>query len=110
MVAGGSFTQRSSPSLQDSIRPPPSDQVRATCTRSRPPSCAKTRLKATRPAVVELEHAAESLTALQRTCPDPLCLGSHELVAEALVRPFLMVMVHELPNGSPEVCLAERDD
>src|SRR6202795_95630 len=33
IVVGGSFTQRSSPSLHGSIRPPPSDQVRATCTR-----------------------------------------------------------------------------
>ena len=35
IVASGSFTQRSSPSLHRSMRPPPSDQVRATCTRSR---------------------------------------------------------------------------
>ena len=40
-------------------------------------------------AVVELEHAAEPLTALQRACSDHLCLGRDELVAEALVRPFL---------------------
>jgi hypothetical protein len=61
-------------------------------------------------AVVELEHAAEPLTAFQRACSDHLCLGRDELVAEALVRAFLMVMVHELWNGSPEVLLAERDD
>ena len=62
-------------------------------------------------AAVELEHAAEPLTALQRACSDHLCRGRDELVAEALVRPFLMVlMVHELSNGSPEVLFAERDD
>jgi Homeodomain-like domain len=61
-------------------------------------------------AVVELEHAAEPLTAFQRTCSDHLCPGRDELVAKALVRPFLMVMIHELSNGSPEVLLAERDD
>ena len=61
-------------------------------------------------AVVELEHAAEPLTAFQRTCSDDLCPGRDELVAEALMGPFLMVVVHELSNGSPEVRLAERDD
>jgi hypothetical protein len=61
-------------------------------------------------AVVELEHAAEPLTALQRACSARLCPGRDKLVAEALVRPFLMVMVHELSNGSAEVLLAEKDD
>src|SRR5262249_11088429 len=61
-------------------------------------------------AVVELEHAAEPLTAFHRACSEDRCPGRDELVAEALVRRFLMVMVHELANGSPEVLLAERDD
>jgi hypothetical protein len=61
-------------------------------------------------AVVELEHAAEPLTAFHRACSDDFGPRRDELVAEALVRPFLMVMVDELSNGSPEVLLAERDD
>ena len=61
-------------------------------------------------AIVELEHTAEPLTALEGASSDHLCLRRDELVAEALVRAFFMVMVHELSNGSPEVLLAERDD
>src|SRR5262245_48444698 len=61
-------------------------------------------------AVVELEDAAEPLTAFQRTCSDHLCLGRDEFVAETLVRTLLVVMVYELLNGSPEMPLAERDD
>src|SRR5262245_10880179 len=61
-------------------------------------------------AVAEREHTAEPLTALQRACSARLCPGRDELVAEALVRPFLMVMVYELSNGSPEMPLTERDD
>jgi hypothetical protein len=53
-------------------------------------------------AVVEVEHAAEPLTAFQRTCSDHLRLGRDEFAVKALVRPLLMVMVHELSNRSLE--------
>src|SRR5262245_57394199 len=61
-------------------------------------------------AVVKLEHAPKPLTALRRACSDHLSPGRDELIAEPLVRPFLVAMVHELSNGSAEVLLAERDD
>src|SRR5262245_51738203 len=70
-------------------------------------SCVKTRAGL---AVVEPEHAAEPLTAFQRTRSDHLCPGRDEFVVKALVRPCLMVMDHELSNGSREVPLPERND
>src|SRR5262245_42901040 len=79
------------------------------CSRAYPVVCDNS-AQGTRPRSSRTSAAAEPLTALQQTCPGPLCLESDELVAEALVRPFLMVMVDELSNSSAEVRLAERDD
>jgi hypothetical protein len=58
-------------------------------------------------AEVELEHAAEPLTAPDRACVDQLCLGRDEFVARILVWPFLMIMMDELSNGGPEMRFAE---
>jgi hypothetical protein len=58
------------------------------------PACAKTRPIGLRSlAVVELEHAAEPLTAPDRACVEQLCLGRDEFVAQTLVRPFRMIMI-----------------
>src|SRR5262249_10798249 len=42
--------------------------------------------------IVELEQAAESLTTLHLACADDRFLRRDEFVAQALVRPFLMIM------------------
>src|SRR5213594_1202375 len=61
---------------------------------ARSPSCAKTRPMRLRGlAVVELEQAAESLTTLHLACSDHRRLWRDALVAQALVRPFFMIMV-----------------
>ena len=61
-------------------------------------------------AVVELEQAAEPLTAPDRACAGDHGLGRDELVAQPLVRPFLMIMLHERSDGSSEVPFAEGHD
>ena len=60
--------------------------------------------------VVELEQAAEPLTAPDRACAGDHGLGRDALVAQPLVRPFLMIMLHERSDGSSEVPFAEGHD
>ena len=43
-------------------------------------------------AVIELEHAAEALTAPNRACADQRGLGCDALITEILVGPFLMIV------------------
>jgi hypothetical protein len=57
--------------------------------------------------VVELEHAAEALTAPNRACADQRGLGRDALIAQTLVRPFLMVVINKRSHGSPEVYSAK---
>ena len=61
-------------------------------------------------AVVELEHAAEALMAPHRACSCRCGRSCDELVAETLVRPFLMIMIDERTYGGPEVRFAEWHD
>ena len=69
-------------------------------------SCATTRPKSLGGvAVIELQHAAEPLTAAYRACADHRCLGRDELVGQALVRALLMIMLDERSDGSPEVVI-----
>jgi hypothetical protein len=51
-------------------------------------------------AVVELEQAAESLTTLRLACSDHRNVGRDQRVAQALVRPFFMIMVDKFSHGS----------
>ncbi len=60
--------------------------------------------------VVELEHAAEALTAPNRAWADHRGLGRDALMAQTLVRPFLMIVIDKRSHGSPEVPLAEWHD
>ena len=53
-------------------------------------------------AVVELQHAAEPLTAPYRARSEYRGLRRDELVAQTLVRSF-PVMIHERADGGPEV-------
>ena len=61
-------------------------------------------------AVVELEHATEPLTALDRACSRHRYLRRDALVAQTLVWPFLVIMVHKRPDGGPEMRFAEWHD
>ena len=61
-------------------------------------------------AVIKLEHAAESLTAPYWARSEWRGLRRDELVAQTLVRSFLVIMIHERADGIPEVFLAERHD
>ena len=61
-------------------------------------------------AVVELEQAAKLLMAPHGACSRGRCLGCDELVAQTLVWPFLVIMMHKRANGSPEVRFAEWHD
>jgi hypothetical protein len=60
--------------------------------------------------VIELEHAAEPFTAPYWARSEWCALRRDELVAQTLVRSFLVIMIHERADGSPEVFLAERHD
>ena len=51
--------------------------------------------------VVELEHAAEALSALDWAFSDQRGLGRDEFITQTLVRPFLMVMVDKRLDGCP---------
>ena len=74
-----------------------------------PAWCAKTRPMRLRGlAVVKLEQAAESLTTLHLACSDHRHLGCDQRVAQALVRPFFMIMVDKFPDGRSEMPFAER--
>ena len=74
-------------------------------------SCAKTRPMGLRGcSVVELEHAAEALSALDWAFSDQRGLGRDEFIAQILVRPLLMAMVDKRSDGCPEVRFAERHD
>ena len=57
--------------------------------------------------VVELEYAAKLLMAPHRACSRQSCFGGNELVAQALMRPFLMIVIDKRSDGSPEVPFAE---
>jgi hypothetical protein len=59
-------------------------------------------------AVVELEQASEPLATLHLACSDHGRLRRDELVAETLVRPFLMVMVDKFSDSRPEMPFAEQ--
>src|SRR5712691_12521467 len=80
--------------------------------RHRPsPSCAKTKPMGLRGrSVVELEHAAEALPALDWAFSDQRGLGPDEFIAQTLVRPFLMIMVDKRADGRPEVRFTEGHD
>src|ERR1700730_8763824 len=59
-------------------------------------------------AVVKLEQAAESLTTLHLACSDHRHPGCDQRVAQALVRPFFMIMVDKFPDGRSEMPFAEQ--
>lgn len=61
-------------------------------------------------AVVELQHAAEPLTASYRACSHQCGLRRYELVAQTLLWPLLMIVMHKRSNSSPEVRFAEWHD
>jgi hypothetical protein len=50
-------------------------------------------------AVVELEHSAQPLAALHVALTDRRGLAGDDLVAQTLVRPFLMIVIDKRPNG-----------
>jgi hypothetical protein len=72
--------------------------------------CENRRKALRRVAVVELEHAAEPNVAPYRTCSDRRQLGRDALVAETLVRAFLMIVLDKGSNRGPEVRFTERHD
>jgi hypothetical protein len=77
----------------------------------RSPPCAKTRPMELRGlSVGEPEYVAKPLTASHRACSRQPGLGRDEVVAETLVRPFMMIMMDECADGSPEVRFAEWHD
>ena len=59
-------------------------------------------------AVVELEQAAESPTTFHLACSDHGLHWRDELVVQALVRSFFMVMVDKFSYGRPEMRFAEK--
>jgi hypothetical protein len=61
-------------------------------------------------AVVELEHAAEPLSASDRALSDRRILGRDERVAQSLVGPFLMIVVDKRADSGPEPPFAEGHD
>ena len=72
------------------------------------PWCAKTQAAPLRGVtIVELEHAPEALTTLDRTESRRHYRGRDALVAQPLVRPFFVIMSHERADGCPEMRLAE---
>jgi hypothetical protein len=75
------------------------------------PSCAKTRATLLRGVtIIEFEHAAEALTALERAESRRRCRGRDALVVQPLVRPFFVIMSHERADGCPEMRPAEWHD
>jgi hypothetical protein len=56
-------------------------------------------------AVVELEHPAEPLMALDRACSRQRCLRRDVLVVQTLVWPFLMI---EVNNATPTILSREK--
>src|ERR1700730_209005 len=66
--------------------------------------CAKTRPTGLRGfAVVKLEQAPESLATVHLACSDHRRLGRDERVAQALVRPFFMIMLDKFSDGRSEM-------
>ena len=61
-------------------------------------------------AVVELEQAAKLLMALHRAGARQRCFWCDELVAQTLVRPFLVIMIHKRAHSGAEVRFAEWHD
>jgi hypothetical protein len=59
-------------------------------------------------AVVELEQTAESLTTLHLACSDDRHFGRDPRVAQALVRPFFMIMLDKFSDGHSEMPFAEQ--
>ena len=57
--------------------------------------------------VVELEHPAQPLAAPHVAWADRRGLGRDDLVAETLVRPFLMIVIDKRSDGVSDVPLAE---
>src|SRR5262245_41231 len=58
--------------------------------------------------VVEPEETAQSLTTLQRACSGHRRLCRDELVTQATVWPFFVIMINEISDGRPEMLFAER--
>ena len=60
--------------------------------------------------MVEVEHAAESLSAQRRAAYGcvVVCRGD-ELVAERLVRPLSVIVLHVLLNNLTQVAFAQRN-
>jgi hypothetical protein len=56
--------------------------------------------------IIELEHAAEALTAPNRACADQRGLGRDALITEILVGPFLMIVSDKRSYGGTEVWVA----
>jgi len=71
------------------------------------PCCAKNSAHGYGLAVVELEHTAESFTALDRSRSNACGVRRDELVAQTLMRPFLMIVMQKRSNSRPEVRFAE---
>ena len=72
------------------------------------PWCAKTRAARLRGVtIIELEHAAEALAALDRAQSRGRCRGRDALVVQPLVRPFFVIVSHERADGCSEMRLAE---
>ena len=61
-------------------------------------------------AVVELEHAPKVLMAPDWACSRRFGFSRDEVVAETLMRPFIMIMIDERADGSPKVRFAEWHD
>ena len=73
-----------------------------------PPWCANTRPTQLRGlAVVELEQSAEPLTTCDWAGADHGCRGRDEVIAQTLVRPFFMIMIHIRADRRSEVPFAE---
>ena len=60
--------------------------------------------------VVKLEHPAQPLAALHVAWADRGGLGRDNLVAQTLVRPFLMIVIDKRLDGVSKVRLAEWYD
>ena len=60
--------------------------------------------------IIELEHATEALTALDRAYSRRRGRQRDALVVQPLVRPFLVIMSHERADGCSEMRLAECHD
>ena len=60
--------------------------------------------------IIELEHATEALTGLDRAYSRRRGRRREALVVQPLVRPFFVIMRQESANGCPEMRLAEWHD